>query len=66
MFGYISRKTRTCIHTPGHPPLVPEELSKSQLFSAIDGANLVYFDVRLYETALVVAEEVITIFVKLC
>ncbi|XP_021763357.1 ribokinase-like isoform X2 [Chenopodium quinoa] len=63
-FTYIivdnETKTRTCIHTPGYPPLVPEELSRSKLESAIDGAGLVYFDVRLHETALVVAKEVWT------
>ena len=53
------RKTRTCIHTPGYPPLVPEELTKENLFAALDGAEIVYFDVRLPQTALVVAEEVI-------
>ncbi|WOL05187.1 hypothetical protein Cni_G13913 [Canna indica] len=50
-------KTRTCIHTPGDPPMVPEELTQSKLSSALDGTNLVYFDVRLWETALVVAQE---------
>lgn len=54
------RKTRTCIHTPGTPPLVPEELTKENLASALDGADIVYFDVRLHETALLVAEEVIS------
>ncbi|XP_021722143.1 ribokinase-like [Chenopodium quinoa] len=60
-FTYIivdnETKTRTCIHTPGYPPLVPEELSQSRLESAIDGAGLVYFDVRLHETAIVIAKE---------
>lgn len=60
-FTYIivdsQSKTRTCIHTPGYPPLVPEELSKSKLYSALDGASLAYFDVRWHETALVVAQE---------
>ncbi|KAK9756811.1 hypothetical protein RND81_01G122400 [Saponaria officinalis] len=50
-------KTRTCIHTPGFPPMVPEELSSSKLDSALNGTKLVYFDVRLHETALVIAEE---------
>ncbi|KAF6144375.1 hypothetical protein GIB67_024602 [Kingdonia uniflora] len=50
-------KTRTCIHTPGYPPMVPDDLSQSSLSSALDGARLAYFDVRLHETALVVAEE---------
>ncbi|XP_026660401.2 ribokinase-like isoform X3 [Phoenix dactylifera] len=50
-------KTRTCIFTPGYPEMVPEDLSKSSLCSALDGASLVYFDGRFHETALVVAEE---------
>jgi len=63
-FTYIivdqQTKTRTCIHTPGSPPLVPEELTKANLSSALDGADIVYFDVRLHDTALLVAEEVIS------
>ncbi|GMI98676.1 hypothetical protein like AT4G28706 [Hibiscus trionum] len=50
-------KSRTCIHTPGYPPLIPEELSHSCLLSALDGANMVYFDGRHPETALLVAKE---------
>lgn len=52
-------KTRTCIHTPGYPPMVPHDLSQTNLLSAIDGARIVYFDGRLYETALVVAKEAV-------
>ena len=52
----IFRKTRTCIHTPGYPTLIPEELSESQLLSALNGAKMVYFDGRLYDTALIVAK----------
>jgi hypothetical protein len=39
--------------------MVPEELTQENLFAALDGADIVYFDVRLHETALLVAEEVI-------
>ncbi|OMO90523.1 Ribokinase [Corchorus capsularis] len=60
-FTYIivdnQTKTRTCIHTPGYPPMRPEELSQSRLFSALDGVNMVYFDGRLHETALIIAKE---------
>lgn len=38
--------------------MVPHDLSQTNLLSAIDGARIVYFDGRLYETALVVAQEV--------
>lgn len=60
-FTYIivdsQTKTRTCIHTPGSPPMVPSDLSTSSLQSALNGVRIVYFDVRLHETALVVAHE---------
>ncbi|XP_037467672.1 sulfofructose kinase-like [Triticum dicoccoides] len=60
-FTYIivdnQTKTRTCIHTPGYPPMKPEELTKENLLAALHGVDMVYFDVRLHETALLVAEE---------
>lgn len=50
-------KTRTCIHTPGHPPLLPDELPLSSLTSALDGARIIFFDGRFPETALKIARE---------
>lgn len=50
-------KTRTCIHTPGNPPMVPDDLSQSSLLSALNGARLFFSDIRLHETALVIAHE---------
>ncbi|GAB2281884.1 hypothetical protein Dimus_016447 [Dionaea muscipula] len=50
-------KTRTCINTPGYPPLVPDEVSETSLLSALDGAGIVYLDGRLHETASNVARE---------
>ncbi|XP_058207540.1 uncharacterized protein LOC131320729 isoform X2 [Rhododendron vialii] len=50
-------KTRTCIHTPGFPPMIPDDISKSSLFSALDGVRLAYFDARLPATALVFGHE---------
>jgi hypothetical protein len=37
----------------------PEVLAKENLSAALDGAHIVYFDVRLHDTAFVVAQEVI-------
>lgn len=56
------RKTRTGILTLGYPPMIPDDLSRTRLSSALDGARTVYSDFRFYETALVVAREVIYIF----
>ncbi|XP_076940753.1 uncharacterized protein LOC143610059 [Bidens hawaiensis] len=50
-------KTRTCIHTPGSPPMIPGDLTTSAVSSALKGVQLAYFDVRLHETALVIAHE---------
>ncbi|KAG5592861.1 hypothetical protein H5410_043375 [Solanum commersonii] len=64
-FSYVivdsQAKTRTCIYTPGYPPMIPEDLSKSNLSSVLDDVRFVYFDGVLQETellsALVVARE---------
>ncbi|XP_027366079.1 ribokinase-like isoform X3 [Abrus precatorius] len=60
-FSYIivdsQTKTRTCIFTEGYPPLVSEDLPRANLLSALNGARVVYFDARMPETALVIAQE---------
>ncbi|MFS7975546.1 putative ribokinase [Helianthus anomalus] len=50
-------KTRTCIHTPGSPPMVPDDISNATMLAALAGVKLVYFDVRLPDTALLFAHE---------
>ncbi|XP_022849457.1 uncharacterized protein LOC111371622 [Olea europaea var. sylvestris] len=37
--------------------MIPDDLTNSKLLASLDGAKLVYFDGRLHETALVVAQE---------
>lgn len=39
--------------------MIPEDLSRDSLISALDGARVAYFDGRMHETALVIAREVI-------
>ncbi|XP_057426660.1 uncharacterized protein LOC130720076 isoform X2 [Lotus japonicus] len=60
-FSYIivdsQTKTRTCIFTPGYPPMVPEDLPRASLLAALDGARVAYFDARMTQTALVIAQE---------
>ncbi|XP_073112054.1 uncharacterized protein [Elaeis guineensis] len=60
-FSYVivdnQTKTRTCIYTPVYPAMVPEDLPRSSLLSALDEAKVVYFDGRLHKTALVVAQQ---------
>lgn len=43
--------------------MIPDDLPKSKLSSALDGARVVYLDGRLHETAFIAAQEVITIFI---
>lgn len=38
--------------------MVPTDLPQSTMLSALDRASIAYFDVRLHETALVIAKEV--------
>uniref|UniRef100_A0A2P2L515 Ribokinase-like n=1 Tax=Rhizophora mucronata TaxID=61149 RepID=A0A2P2L515_RHIMU len=60
-FSYVivdsQTKTRTCIHTPGYPLMVPDDLPPSSISSALDEARVFYSDGRLHETALVIAQE---------
>ncbi|KAL2344944.1 hypothetical protein Fmac_006229 [Flemingia macrophylla] len=57
--GLSGCKSRTCIHTPGFPPMKPDDLPKSSLLTALNGARIIHFDGRLHETALVVAHEAV-------
>lgn len=41
--------------------MIPDDLSRASLLSALDGARIVYLDGRMHETALIVAQEVIFI-----
>lgn len=50
-------KTRTCVYTPVYPPMVPHDLPRSTLLSALTEARLVFLDGRSLKTALVVAQE---------
>jgi len=40
--------------------MVPSDLPRANLLSALDGAIVVYFDARIPDTALVIAQEVVT------
>ena len=46
--------------------MVPDDISQWNLLSALDGARLAYFDGRLTETALILAQEVIVIILTIC
>ena len=41
--------------------MIPEDLPESSLLPALNGPRIVYFDGRLYETALVVAQNLLAI-----
>ncbi|CAM0956871.1 unnamed protein product [Alopecurus aequalis] len=49
-------KTRTCIITAGYPPMVPSDLSMSNLSAALQDVNLLYLDGYSHEMALAVAK----------
>ena len=52
---YIAGGTWTCIHTPG-AAFTPEELSPTTIDQILSDAQLVYFDGRLTEAAVVLAK----------
>ncbi|KAH7427408.1 hypothetical protein KP509_10G043500 [Ceratopteris richardii] len=60
-FTYVivdrEKNTRTCINSPGYPPLSPQELPDGIVTKILDGAKLLYLDGRLADTALLLAEE---------
>ncbi|MCO5583585.1 hypothetical protein L7F22_037498 [Adiantum nelumboides] len=60
-FTYVivdrNTNTRTCINSPGYPPLTPQELPDGTLSQILDGARLLYLDGRLADTALLLAKE---------
>ncbi|CAJ2632828.1 unnamed protein product [Trifolium pratense] len=62
-FTYIivdnQTKSRTCIYTPGFPPMKPDDLTESSLLSALNGTKIAYLDGRFHATALVVAHEAV-------
>ncbi|KAH7690984.1 Ribokinase/fructokinase protein [Dioscorea alata] len=61
MFSFVivdqQTKTRTCIYQPTLPTMVPDDLPRSRLSSAMDGARFVYLDCSLHEIDLLVAQE---------
>ncbi|XP_025795481.1 uncharacterized protein LOC112875740 isoform X2 [Panicum hallii] len=50
-------KTRTCILTPGDPPIVPSDLPMSSLSAALQDVSLLYLDGYSPQMALVVAKQ---------
>lgn len=45
--------------------MIPDEMTEPKLSAAMDGARLVYFDSRMHDTALVVAQEVIATYLSM-
>ncbi|XBJ23899.1 hypothetical protein VPH35_001905 [Triticum aestivum] len=50
-------KTRTCIITSGYPPMVPGDISMSNLSAALQDVNLLYLDGYSHEMALSVGKQ---------
>ncbi|XP_037450450.1 ketohexokinase-like isoform X1 [Triticum dicoccoides] len=50
-------KTRTCIITSGYPPMVPGDISVSNLSAALQDVNLLYLDGYSHEMALSVGKQ---------
>ncbi|CAN8247860.1 unnamed protein product [Cochlearia groenlandica] len=60
-FNYVivdnQTNTRTCIFTPGYPPLLPDDLTESLLMSVLDGVRVLYVNGRSREAELLLAQK---------
>ncbi|XP_010481803.1 PREDICTED: ketohexokinase-like isoform X1 [Camelina sativa] len=60
-FNYVivdnQTNTRTCIYTPGYPPLLPDDLTESLLLSVLDGVRVLYVNGRSREAELLLAQK---------
>uniref|UniRef100_A0A1J3GUA6 Ketohexokinase n=1 Tax=Noccaea caerulescens TaxID=107243 RepID=A0A1J3GUA6_NOCCA len=60
-FNYVivdnQTNTRTCIFTPGYPPLLPDDLTETLLLSVLDGVRVLYVNGRSREAELLLAQK---------
>ncbi|XP_024013268.1 ribokinase isoform X3 [Eutrema salsugineum] len=60
-FNYVivdnQTNTRTCIFTPGYPPLLPDDLTESLILSVLDGVRVLYANGRSREAELLLAQK---------
>ncbi|KAJ4901660.1 pfkB-like carbohydrate kinase family protein [Raphanus sativus] len=60
-FNYVivdnQKNTRTCILTPGYPPLLPDDLTESLLLAVLDGVRVLHVTGRSRETELLLAQK---------
>ncbi|KAL1199656.1 Ribokinase [Cardamine amara subsp. amara] len=60
-FNYVivdnQTNTRTCIFTPGYPPLLPDDLTESLILAVLDGVRVLNVNGRSRETELLLAQK---------
>ncbi|KAL0737076.1 hypothetical protein Bca4012_013286 [Brassica carinata] len=60
-FNYVivdnQTNTRTCVFTPGYPPLLPNDLTESHLLAVLDGVRVLHVTGRSRETELLLAQK---------
>ncbi|VVB07183.1 unnamed protein product [Arabis nemorensis] len=60
-FNYVivdnQTNTRTCIFTPGYPPLLPDDLTESLLLDVLNGVRVLYANGRSREAELLLAQK---------
>ncbi|KFK31680.1 hypothetical protein AALP_AA6G145300 [Arabis alpina] len=60
-FNYVivdnQTNTRTCIYTPGYPPLLPDDLTESLVLDVLNGVRVLYANGRSREAELLLAQK---------
>ncbi|WZZ02366.1 hypothetical protein YC2023_074694 [Brassica napus] len=60
-FNYVivdnQTNTRTCVFTPGYPPLLPDDLTESLLVDVLDRVRVIHVTGRSRETELLLAQK---------
>ncbi|KAF3489774.1 hypothetical protein F2Q69_00055125 [Brassica cretica] len=53
----FDKNTRTCVFTPGYPPLLPDDLTESLLSDVLDRVRVIHVTGRSRETELLLAQK---------
>ncbi|KAL0657203.1 hypothetical protein Bca4012_077788 [Brassica carinata] len=58
------KNTRTCVFTPGYPPLLPDDLTESLLSDVLDRVRVIHVTGRSRETELLLAQKNVSILIN--
>ncbi|KAL0760716.1 hypothetical protein Bca101_076866 [Brassica carinata] len=62
--SFVMLNTRTCVFTPGYPPLLPDDLTESLLSDVLDRVRVIHVTGRSRETELLLAQKNVSILIN--